>query len=276
MRTQTFDTNPTLRNFEPRIGFAWDPFHDGKTSVRAGFGMFDVLPLPYMTGLNALQTAPDGVEIDLSNPGQGTYPNGLGAIALAQGLPPASNLRWSYITPDPKRNYVMQWNLNVQRQVTSSTAVTVAYAESRALHNPFQTDTLNTVFPYQVNSPGIGNAGSSRGWLFPNPVGSGCLPGPPDCSATDAALGLSPTFSSNPTGIVPGLLINPNVALLQSSAFISQAWYNSFQLHVEHRLSHGFYLGTSFTWEKAEDTSSGSFAGDNFSADLTPTDPWSD
>ena len=49
-----------------------------KTSVRAGFGMFDVLPLPYMIGLNALQTAPDGVEIDLSNPGQGTYPNGLG------------------------------------------------------------------------------------------------------------------------------------------------------------------------------------------------------
>src|SRR6266436_2528961 len=37
-------TNPTLRNFEPRVGLAWDPFHNGKTSVRSGFGMFDVLP----------------------------------------------------------------------------------------------------------------------------------------------------------------------------------------------------------------------------------------
>ncbi|MBS1867596.1 MAG: TonB-dependent receptor, partial [Acidobacteria bacterium] len=41
-------SNATLRNFEPRIGLSWDPFRDGKTAIRAGFGMFDVLPLPYM------------------------------------------------------------------------------------------------------------------------------------------------------------------------------------------------------------------------------------
>jgi hypothetical protein len=276
LRRQTFDANPTLRNFEPRIGFAWDPFHNGKTSLRGGFGIFDVLPLPFMTGLNALQTAPDGVEIDLTNPGQGTYPSGLGTIALASGLPPASSLRWSYITPKPKRNYVMQWNLNAQRQVTSSTAVTLAYAGSRGLHQPFQTDTLNTVFPYQVSVPGLGAAGSSRGWLFPNPVGSGCLPAPPDCSATDVALGLPANFSQNPTGIVPGLLINPNVILLQSTAYISQSWYNSLQANVEKRMSHGLYLGAAFTWQKAEDTSSGSFAGDNYAADITPTIPYWD
>ncbi|MGH9354926.1 MAG: carboxypeptidase regulatory-like domain-containing protein, partial [Terriglobia bacterium] len=44
--------NPTLHNFEPRLGFAWNARGHGKTLVRGGFGVFDVLPLPYQFTLS--------------------------------------------------------------------------------------------------------------------------------------------------------------------------------------------------------------------------------
>ena len=45
---QFFQTNPTKNDYEPRVGFAWNPFGDGTTAVRGAFGIYDQLPLPYI------------------------------------------------------------------------------------------------------------------------------------------------------------------------------------------------------------------------------------
>ena len=258
-----FASNPTTKNFEPRVGFSWDPFHNGKTAVRGGFGVFDALPLPYQLVINNAQTSPYHVSATVFNPPQGAFPHGIPPLLLN---PPSAAQSWNYVEPNLKRNYIYQWNFNVQRQLTGSTSITVAYAGSRSIHNPFQTDELNTVFPTRT----------SAGWLFPSPVGSGCLPGPPDCTATDQALGLPPSFNANPTGIISGLLINPNVAEIQSTVWQSKAWYNGLQVEFDKRMSRELQFELSYTWSKTMDTSSGSFAGDNFAGDLSPTIPWWD
>ena len=151
--------NPTLRNFEPRVGFAWDPFHDGKTSIRAGFGQFDVLPLTYEYGILVVGTAPYVLTGNESNLLANDFP--YNAYTKLLTLPSAA--RVSYIQNNPKRDYVLQWNLNIQREIVPSLSMTVSYVGNRGVHQPFRADDGDTVQPQLT----------SAGYLFPNPVGSG-------------------------------------------------------------------------------------------------------
>src|SRR5712671_7033064 len=152
-------SNPTLNNFEPRVGFAWDPFHNGKTAVRAGFGMFDVLPLPSQFFLMENLAAPYFLLGSVSGKAAlaGTFFTG--AFPLL-GL---SSFRSAYIESDPHRNYVMQWNLNVQRQLAPSLTATVGFVGSRGVHMPFRTDDIDMVLPTLT----------AQGYLWPSPKGSG-------------------------------------------------------------------------------------------------------
>jgi hypothetical protein len=64
--------------------------------------------------------------------------------------------------------------------------------------------------------------------------------------------------------------------LLLSTAFQSESWYKSLQINFAHKMSHNLQFEASFTWQNSTDTSSGSFAGDNFSSNPTAATPWWD
>ena len=152
-----FFSNPTLKNWEPRVGLAWDPFHDGKTAVRAGFGMYDVLPLLYEFELLSSLSAPYFLSGSVSNLPAGTFPSGAAALLNVAGL------AQTYVEPTPHRNYILQWNANIQRSLTPGLTATIGYIGSRGVHQPFRSDDIDIVLP----------TGTPQGYLWPSPAGSG-------------------------------------------------------------------------------------------------------
>ena len=157
-------SNPTLKNFEPRIGFSWDPFKDGKTAVRGGYGIFDVLPLPYEFNIIGPLAAPFLLSGSTSSLPQGSFPGG--AFGLI-GVDPTT-LRQAYVEPHPKRDYVQQYNFNIQREFGRSLTGMVAYAGSHGVHQVFRADDVNMVLPMLT----------SQGYVWPSPAGSGHLLNP--------------------------------------------------------------------------------------------------
>ena len=223
-----FFSNPTLKNIEPRFGFAWDVFRNGKTAIRGGVGLFDVLPLPYQFVLMTTQSAPFFSYTALLNPGDGTFFNGLTSF-------PNNSLRSTYVDSHQKRNYITQWNLNVQQQITPTVAGMLAYVGSRGVHQPFKVDEADLVIPTLTQ----------YGYLWPQVDVSGNLLSGPNA-------GNAP----NP--------INPNYGSVRGIFYEGHSYYNALEAQLAKRMSHGLQVQGTFTWGKSIDTSSASVAGDTF------------
>lgn len=133
--------NPTKTNFSPRIGFAWDPFKDGRTAVRGGYGVYDTLPLLYQFSLLVVNTQPYFRTGTLTNPPKGAFPT------TAFTLLSPNDSRASYIDSNPSRSYVQQWNVNVERQLPANFVAHVGYVGQHGVHQPFRTNDANIVIP---------------------------------------------------------------------------------------------------------------------------------
>lgn len=116
------------KNFQPRVGIAWDPFKDGKTSVRAAYAILTDQPVTnVVTPLSANPPLAQPRTITTTLPNLITFQNA-DVVARAAGLAP-STVDHGFDNP-----YVQSWNVNVQRQIGHDLAVTIGYFGNKGTH----------------------------------------------------------------------------------------------------------------------------------------------
>lgn len=154
-----YETN--YRYFGPRVGFAWDPFHDGRISIRGGFGLFydqpvtnSVTPLgsnpPF--GVPSRATATSTVPVSISNP--------LATASAAATLAPTT------ISPYFQNSAIESWNLNIGREIAKDLGIQIGYFGSKGSHLRMARNfnqPVNGVRPYSLfsNIPMVDSGGNS-------------------------------------------------------------------------------------------------------------------
>ncbi len=247
----------THNNLSPRVGMAFDAFGTGKTVLRAGFGVIFEQPsirtfmfnggglnlnpsgIPYVDGngvtqqptgtiTSFLQVSSDGTQINWLEPNQSPtiFPVG------SSGALCSVDVQCDVFGVDPKLRtpYVMNWNLNLQQELSPSMLLQVAYVANHGVK-------LYSVLDINQVNPLYDDGGEEIG-----------RPLVTNCPVSQGGQGF-------------GGPCHPQIGFLDQLGNRSNSNYNSLQVTLTKRYTHGLYLLAGYTYGHAIDTATSNLAG---------------
>lgn len=156
-------SNNDNKDFAPRIGVAWDPFGDGKTSLRAGYGIFYDATLVGTFEQNVFNDPPFTTSLSIA---RAPFTNPSGGNLNISANPPAFGGSGSaaFISLPWHTPYTQQWSLDVQRQLRKDMMIDVGYFGNNAHH-------LLGVVDINEVQPGVGVANGLNPATFTSTAG---------------------------------------------------------------------------------------------------------